>query len=538
MAEAASALWVPDSYRSRAVSKAAPTTLAAVQDQPREPGQIRSTMFPSTSLALGFARPAAVGSPHVTRQELIGLFRRHSWIRGALRRIALIAIAEGWEILPADDVDSESASQEEYDYFTSFFEPEIENITNIRQMQLPRQKWYVTFLRLRLLGEVYWEIVRNGFGDPVDWTLMFGQVLPLVDKYGEFGDLEAAFVQIMGSTRAFFPMQDVLRFEVPDVDGRLGVSDLEAAELAVTTDLYAQVWNRNTFKNNRTPPGAYMFAPTTTDDDMRQNREALDAVYGGVENANKAYIALKGVVEYKTFGQPWGRDQEYLRGRTFNRNELLALLGVSAGVLGEISDVNRANLEGLIEILYRQEVQPLQDIVEESVNLWARAVGIQDWVFHFRRPSFGDEGAETKNAETRIKSGQATPNKERVRQGKAPYPAATASTCRPPFRKSGATRTTRWASRSRKRSARRSRNWRCRRRPGTRTRTPAARARRATRATSPPRRWRSWRSYGAGSARPFAWPKARFVSGSPDERGAAGATPGDRARSRSDGSPA
>ena len=165
-----------------------------------------------------------------------------------------------------------------------------------------------------------------------------------------------------------------------------------------------------------------MFAPTTTDDDMRQNREALDAVYGGVENANKAYIALKGVVEYKTFGQPWGRDQEYLRGRTFNRNELLALLGVSAGVLGEISDVNRANLEGLIEILYRQEVQPLQDIVEESVNLWARAVGIQDWdsTFAGRRSATRELGH--KNAETRIKSGQATPNEERVRQGKAPYP--------------------------------------------------------------------------------------------------------------------
>lgn len=410
-------LWLPESYRS---SKAlVPVDVPAN----RSPGQVRSVLFPQrgTEMAGLLQRPGPLGSPHVTRAELIGLFRRHSWVRAALRRIAMIAISEGYDLLPTEGV--ENPSDEEYEFLRRFFEPEMTQVRNLRQWQLPRQKWYVTFLRLRLLSEVYWEIVEDGLGDPADWAVMFGTVVPLVDSYGDFLEPETAgYVQMIGSKRIPFPERSVLRFEIPDVDGRLGVSDLEAADLPVTTDLYAQVWNRNTFKNNRTVPGAWLFDANTDDETMRQNREALDGAYTSAENANRSYVGLKGALEYKVFGSPYQRDQEYLRGRKFNRDEVLGILGMSPGLLGMVEDVNRANLVGLIEIAYRQEVQPLQDLVEETITLWTRSIGVHDWTFKFRRPSFGNEADEARTAAMLIETGQSTANEQRQKRGEAPYP--------------------------------------------------------------------------------------------------------------------
>ncbi len=409
-------LWVPDSYKTTVLTKA----------ETAAPGEPRSNLFPSPSnhgsLSLGLYRPVGVGSPHLTRQELIGLYRRHSWVRAALRRIALIAISEGWEIVRDDETPEEQAPADEYEYLKRFFEPELSAVTNIRQTQLPRQKMIVTIIRLRLLGEVYWELAANGFGEIVDWVPMYGTVLPLIDRKGNFLDPSSAYVQLMGTNREFFGFDEVLRFELPDIDGRLGVSDLEAAEVAITTDLYASAWNRNTFKNNRVPPGAWMFDPSTTPADMKANREALDSMYGGVEGANNPYLALKGTVDYKVFGQPFQRDQEYLKGRRFNRDEILAILGMSPGILGIVEDVNRASMQGLIEIAYRQEAAPLQDIIEETINLWIKAVGITAWRFRFIRPSFGNEADEASTDERLIKSGQATPNQRRAAKGLPGYP--------------------------------------------------------------------------------------------------------------------
>lgn len=403
-------IWVPDSYRQQTVEK-------SEKDQPR----IRSGMLPGVGGLSGLVGMAGIGSPYVSRQELLGLWRRESWVRAGIRRIAHIAVSEGWEFVPSDQ-EQDATAEDELAFLTRLFEPEIGDVVNIRQWSLPRQKFYVTFARLKLLSEVYWEIVPNGFGDVIDFQVMFGMVLPKVDRFGQFLSRDEAYVQVMPGGRQTFAQDEVIRFEIPDVDGRLGVSDLESLEMAATTDLYSQVWNRNTFKNNRTPPGAFVFAPDLSEDIMRENREVLDNLYGGVENANKAFAAIQGLAEYKAFGQAFGRDQEYLRGRKFNRDEMLSVVGTPAGILGAVEDINRSTLEQLIEIVYRQESRPLQEPVEETLNLWFKGIGVRNWLFRFRRPTFGDDTTETTNGVRRVQWGLSNPNEERAKRGKPGYP--------------------------------------------------------------------------------------------------------------------
>lgn len=129
------------------------------------------------------------------------------------------------------------------------------------------------------------------------------------------------------------------------------------------------------------------------------------------------------MAEYKTFGSAYQKDAEFLRGRKFNRDEELSVLGVSAGVLGAVEDVNRQTLANLIEIVYAQEAQPLQQIVAETANLWIRHhLGIAGWELRFRKPNFKDDGVETRNAQIRLTSGQSTMNQELARQGKPAVP--------------------------------------------------------------------------------------------------------------------
>ena len=402
-------IWVPDSYHHATVEK-------SEKDQPR----IRSGMLPGTTSLAGLVGAAGIGSPYVSRQELLGLWRRESWVRAGIRRIAHIAVSEGWEFVPSEQ-EQDASAEDELAFLTRLFEPEITDVVNIRQWSLPKQKFYVTFARLKLLSEVYWEVVCNGFDDIIDFQVMFGTVLPRVDRFGQFLNRDEAYVQVMAGGRQSFAQDEAIRFEIPDVDGRLGVSDLESLEMAATTDLYAQVWNRNTFKNNRTPPGAFVFGADLGEDVMRENRETLDNLYGGVENANRAFAAIQGLTEYKSFGQAFGRDQEYLRGRKFNRDEMLSVVGTPAGVLGNVEDVNRANLEGLIEVVYRQEARPLQEPVEETLNLWFKGLGVRNWLFRFRRPAFGDDTTETQNSTRRVQFGLSNANEERAKQGKPGY---------------------------------------------------------------------------------------------------------------------
>jgi hypothetical protein len=403
-------IWVPDSHHQQA------SVEKSEKDQPR----IRSGMLPGTTGLAGLVGGAGIGSPYVSRQELLGLWRRESWVRAGIRRIAHISVSEGWEFVPSEQ-EQDASADEELAFLTAFFEPEIGDVVNIRQWSLPKQKFYVTFARLKLLSEVYWEVVRNGFDDIIDFQVMFGAVIPRVDRFGQFLNRDEAYVQIMPGGRQPFAQDEVIRFEIPDVDGRLGVSDLESLEMAATTDLYSQVWNRNTFKNNRTPPGAFVFGPDLSEDIMRENRETLDNLYGGVENANKAFAAIQGLTEYKSFGQAFGRDQEYLRGRKFNRDEMLGIIGTPAGVLGAVEDINRSTLGQLIEIVYRQESRPLQEPVEETMNLWFKGLGIHNWLFRFRRPAFGDDTTETTNAVRRVQYGLSNPNEERAKHGQPGY---------------------------------------------------------------------------------------------------------------------
>lgn len=418
MTETESGLWLPDRYRVAQKAAASPKRTPAPQSYMRPPYLYGSPFG---------AAAVYEGSPQISHFELVQLWRALPWVRAAVRRIALICVSEPLEIVEARDEleEGEDPDPDAGAYLREFFSPDLAGvITNVRQWQQTIHKLWLTFARLKLFNQCWWEIVKNGFGDEIDFVVMPGRVVAQVDARGYFLDPEKAYIQVFEGRTQSFAVDEVLGFHVPDIEGRQAASDLESLRIAAITDLYAQAWNKNTFRNQRTPPGAWV-APEDIDDEEFERLEAkIDAWYGSVENANRAAIVAKGGLDFKPMqsGPGAGRDQEYLRGRTFNRNEMLSVLGVPAGVLGMVEDVNRANLEGLLQIVYQMEARPLLEIVQTTLNMWRMwRKGIRGWRIQFRTPDFAEERDEVDTGVKAVGSGLMSRNEWRVRRGDEPY---------------------------------------------------------------------------------------------------------------------
>jgi hypothetical protein len=412
-------LWLPPGYERR-VQKAQPSPKAAPMP--------RSYLRPPFMYGLGAGMAMMYeGSPQISHFELVQLWRTLPWVRSAIRRIALTCVSEPIEIVEdRDEVEEgEDPDPEAGAYLRQFFNPDLQGpIINVRQWQLTVHKLWLTFARLKLFNLCSWEIVKNGFGDEIDFVVMPGRVVPMVDAKGYFPNPERAYIQYFEGKTQEFAVDEVLNFHVPDIEGRHAASDLEALRIAAITDLYAQAWNKNTFRNQRTPPGAWVAPEEIDDDDFDELEAKIEAWYAGVENANRAAFVTKGGLDFKSMqsGPGAGRDQEYLRGRTFNRNEMLSVLGAPAGVLGMVEDVNRSNLEGLLQILYHMEARPMQQIVETTLNLWRLwRKGIRGWRIQFRVPDFVQESDEVEIGVKAIGSGLKSRNEWRADRGLEPY---------------------------------------------------------------------------------------------------------------------
>jgi hypothetical protein len=336
-------------------------------------------------------------------------------------------VAQPLEIVEARDEleEGEDPDPDAGAYLRTFFNPDLQGpVINVRQWQLTVHKLWLTFARLKLFNLCSWEIVKNGFGDEIDFVVMPGRVVPMVDAKGYFPNLEKAYIQYFEGKAAEFAIDEVLNFQVPDIEGRWTASDLESLRIAAITDLYAQAWNKNSFRNQRTPPGMWAAPEDIEDDDFAALEAKIEAWYAGVENANRDAVVVKGGVDYKSFvsGPGPGRDSEYLKGRTFSRNEMLSVVGASAGVLGMVEDVNRANLEGLEQILYWMEAKPMQEIVQTTLNMWRLwRKGIKGWRIQFKVPDFAKESDEVAVGVSAVGSGLQTRNEWRAKRGMEPY---------------------------------------------------------------------------------------------------------------------
>jgi len=121
-----------------------------------------------------------------------------------------------------------------------------------------------------------------------------------------------------------------------------GLGPLRACAYAYDTDLFASKWNRNFFYNNAIPNTVLTTDQSLKPKEVDRIRSEFKNKFGGAKNAHK-FAILTGGLKIDSALKQTMRDMEFLKSRTFSRDEIFTIFQVPKTIIGITEDVNRAN---------------------------------------------------------------------------------------------------------------------------------------------------------------------------------------------------
>ena len=212
----------------------------------------------------------------------------------------------------------------------------------------------MTFLHLELTGNAFWAVERDKKGKPSAlWPLMpqFVKVVPDAEKF------IIGYTYNVNNEEVPFAPDDIIhhKYSNPN-DLRMGTSTVQAAARAIDTDSHAADYNRKFFYNSA-QPDAVLYTDSEVDDKMykRLVSQWRDS-YGGTANSHRTAILENGLkYQPRVLTQ---KDMDFLAGRNFNRDMILAIFGVPKSIIGLDESMSRANAETAEYVFVKGKIRP------------------------------------------------------------------------------------------------------------------------------------------------------------------------------------
>ncbi|WP_082874399.1 phage portal protein [Arthrobacter sp. OY3WO11] len=222
----------------------------------------------------------------------------------------------------------------------------------------------LTDLHMVLAGEAFWGILRNGLGKAEQlWPMM-----PHLMKHvvGDDGAITGWVYRVNGKDIPW-DAADIVHFPLTDPNNIYrGMSVVRAAARAIETDAHAADWNRNFFFNSARPDLALETDQTLTPQVFERMKEQWNDEYQGTANAHKVAILEAGLKLNKlTMTQ---KEMDFLESRKYNRDQILAMFGVSRVMLGLIEGDGRSNMEAAEYNHAKRVVRPLMARKASVIN--------------------------------------------------------------------------------------------------------------------------------------------------------------------------
>lgn len=274
----------------------------------------------------------------------------------------------------------------------------------------------MTVLHMELAGEAFWYIIRNAQGTPVElWDLMPNLVQIKKDpaKFIE----GYAYMTPSGNTMIIEP-KDILHFKYTNPNNLYrGMGTVQAAARSIDTDSHAADWNRNFFYNSAIPDMVLEADGTLTDETWERLNQEWQGKYQGTDNSHRTAILEEGLkVNVLSLAQ---RDMEFLEGRKFNRDQILALFRVSAHILGISENVNRANAEAAEFTFAKRVVKPKMQRITSRITQSLAPQYDEKLVVGYENPVPEDKEYLLKEKQTSVNSWK-TINEIRAEMGDEP----------------------------------------------------------------------------------------------------------------------
>jgi HK97 family phage portal protein len=222
----------------------------------------------------------------------------------------------------------------------------------------------MTFLHMLLAGEAFWGIVRNGVGLPVQlWPMFPYGMKHVTDTDGSI----KGWIYRVGGEDVPWLAEDVVHIPLTDPNSIYrGMSVVRASARAIETDANSADWTRAFFRNSARPDVVLETDAKLDDNVFDRLKEQWDDEHRGANQAHKTALLEQGLkAKVLTVTQ---KDMEYLEGRKFNRDQILAMFVMSRTILGIVEGDGRSNMETAEYNHTKRAVKPLMSKEVSAIN--------------------------------------------------------------------------------------------------------------------------------------------------------------------------
>jgi HK97 family phage portal protein len=225
-----------------------------------------------------------------------------------------------------------------------------------------------SYVFLGITGEAIHILDRNNITEiPREiWTFHPSRFQHVPD---ENSGLIKGWIYTRGTKRIPLLPHEVLFFRYfnPDDDYR-GLSPLQAAKLGIDQDYYAAQYNANFFLNSAQPGGVLETSENLIQEEFDRLLAQWNERHQGVAKGHQVAL-LEGGLTYKQTGISQ-RDMEFLEGRKYNREEVMAVYKIPKSELGLYEQINFATAKTMDRVFWTKTLVPKMLLYENI--LWSQ----------------------------------------------------------------------------------------------------------------------------------------------------------------------
>jgi len=227
-----------------------------------------------------------------------------------------------------------------------------------------------TAASMKLAGNAYWYLERMG-------TTKIHEIWPLLpDNVKAVSTKEKLidhYIYDVGGKQIRLDLDEIIHFKSMNPTSLIyGKGPLSAAKTTVTTDIFAQVWNKSFFKNSAIPDFALETDTELKDETRRRILRSWEQNYKGVKNKGKVAL-LEAGLKFKSFGNQI-KDMDFVNLRNQLRIEILSAFGVPPSVAGLLEFANYSNMKEQTKMFWTNTIIPLTRNIEQTLTSRSRQI--------------------------------------------------------------------------------------------------------------------------------------------------------------------
>ena len=349
-------------------------------------------------------------------KEYYRMYKSHAIVHGAITKLVSTATNAGFDFVARDS--RTPLINEEADKLKKFFAGIPSFISTIRSI----------YTDLMIFGNAYLYVVPNGAGKPTGLKRVAPYTMRIIVRNnGEIVRYEQEnpnnLVSGYNDKRNVitFNANEIIHFKFHDpINDVYGLSPLEAIRLSVVADFSAQQYNIAFFQNAGVT-GTIISIASASQDDMDRTREYLREQYTGLGGAHKILVidsnshSVHKAVATHT-------DMNFLEGRRFLLQEILAVLDVPPAKIGIMETANRSNSKEQDKTFRTESIQYIQYLFEETLNdhFISPVLGIKNTIFKHQDSDTRDSQELMSIFTSAINHGIYTINEVRAKLGLSP----------------------------------------------------------------------------------------------------------------------